>query len=84
MTILLRASLVALSVLAAGPVMAQATDEDEATTTVVEGDTDAVETVTTTEDDDGFDLGWLGLLGLAGLAGLRRRPETVITRTTPR
>ena len=24
-------------------------------------------------DDDGFDFGWLGLLGLAGLAGLRGR-----------
>ncbi|PZO59976.1 MAG: hypothetical protein DCF15_02765 [Phormidesmis priestleyi] len=30
-------------------------------------------TITTTNDDDGFDWGWLGLLGLIGLAGLKGR-----------
>jgi hypothetical protein len=36
----------------------------------------------TTQDDDGFDWGWLGLLGLAGLAGLagRKRNDTTINR----
>jgi hypothetical protein len=32
-----------------------------------------------TEDDDGFDLGWLGLLGLAGLAGLKGRHRDTTT-----
>lgn len=77
-TPLLRASLVALSVLAAGPVLAQATNDTA---------TDAVETVDVADEDNGFDLGWLGLLGLLGLAGLRRRePVAVVTTrsTTPR
>ena len=30
---------------------------------------------TTTDDDGGFDAGWLGLLGLFGLMGLKRRRE---------
>ena len=98
-TSFLRASLVALGVLAAGPVLAQATTdgaaatttegdttttvvEGEATTTTVDGGTEAVEAVTTAEDD-GFDWGWLGLLGLLGLAGLGgRRRETVIAHPT--
>jgi hypothetical protein len=35
------------------------------------------------EQDNGFDWGWLGLLGLGGLAGLagRKRPEEVRYRT---
>ena len=33
-----------------------------------------------TDDDDGFDPGWLGLLGLLGLAGLRRRREEPVVR----
>jgi MYXO-CTERM domain-containing protein len=37
------------------------------------------QTTATTEDDDGFDLGWLGLLGLLGLAGLKRRDHPVTT-----
>ena len=28
-----------------------------------------------TNDDGGFDLGWLGLIGLAGLLGLRKRDD---------
>lgn len=68
-TLLLRASVVALTVLAPGFVLAQATGDDNETAAVV------------TEDDDGFNLGWLGLLGLAGLR--RRDPvATVTTRST--
>jgi hypothetical protein len=49
---LLRITAVSLALLAASPVLAQeATDETAA--------------VTTTDEDDGFDLGWLGLLGVA-------------------
>ena len=45
--------------------------------------------MTTDDQDDGMDWGWLGLLGLAGLLGLRRRePEerhidTTTTRARP-
>jgi len=37
--------------------------------------------VVTTDDNDGFDWGWLGLLGLLGLLP-RKRKEVVETRTT--
>ena len=39
------------------------------------GSTASTGTGTATQEDDGFDWGWLGLLGLAGLAGLRRRDD---------
>lgn len=32
---------------------------------------DTAPVATDTDNDDGFDMGWLGLLGLIGLAGLR-------------
>jgi MYXO-CTERM domain-containing protein len=55
-------SAVALTLLATSPVLAQETTQQPAQT----------------EQDDGFDLGWIGLLGLLGLAGLsgRRRDHT--------
>lgn len=37
--------------------------------------------VVTTDDNDGFDWGWLGLLGLLGLLP-RKRKDVVETRTT--
>jgi MYXO-CTERM domain-containing protein len=37
-----------------------------------------------TDDDEGFDLGWLGLLGLIGLAGLRGRHRDDRTTTVHR
>jgi len=33
-----------------------------------------------TEDDNGFDAGWLGLVGLAGLLGLKRRDRDEVKR----
>jgi MYXO-CTERM domain-containing protein len=45
-------------------------------------ETPAAAAETATDDDEGFDLGWLGLIGLAGLAGLARRREPVVHRTT--
>jgi hypothetical protein len=46
------------------PVSAQTNTAPDTTTTTTQQD------VATTENDNGFDWGWLGLLGLAGLAGL--------------
>ena len=43
--------------------------------------TDTTAGVVTTDDNDGFDWGWLGLLGLLGLLP-RKRKEVVETRTT--
>ena len=37
---------------------------------------------TDTDNDGGFDWGWLGLLGLLGLIPRKRKIETVETRTT--
>jgi MYXO-CTERM domain-containing protein len=37
------------------------------------GATTTADTTRTSDDDGGFDPGWIGLLGLAGLAGLMRR-----------
>jgi hypothetical protein len=41
----------------------------------------ATDNAAASDDDDGFDLGWLGLLGLLGLAGLKkhRRDDTTTT-----
>jgi hypothetical protein len=44
--------------------------------------TDTTAGVVNTDDNDGFDWGWLGLLGLLGLLPRKRKDEVVETRTT--
>jgi MYXO-CTERM domain-containing protein len=58
----------------AAPAMAQTQTAPSATT----------DNAAQTDDDDGFDLGWLGLLGLIGLAGLRGRHRHDHTTTVHR
>ena len=52
----------AVALLSGGPALAQTSDP-------------GTYPGTTTDDDDGFNAGWLGLLGLFGLMGLKRRRE---------
>ncbi|HAA30178.1 MAG TPA: hypothetical protein DCE56_23960 [Cyanobacteria bacterium UBA8553] len=61
------------------PAQAQSNPSGDNTTTTTAPRQD----VDSTQQDDGFDWGWLGLLGLAGLAGLagRKRPDEVRYRT---
>jgi MYXO-CTERM domain-containing protein len=56
------------------------------TTTPSTGDNAGTRTerVADTDDDDGFDIGWLGLIGLLGLAGLRRPKHVTPVDTTTR
>jgi MYXO-CTERM domain-containing protein len=42
----------------------------------------ATESSTQTNDEGGFDPGWLGLLGLAGLAGLMKKRDQHTTHVT--
>ena len=44
--------------------------------------TDTTAGVVHTDDNDGFDWGWLGLLGLLGLLPRKRKDTVVETRTT--
>lgn len=44
--------------------------------------TDTTAGVVHTDDNDGFDWGWLGLLGLLGLLPRKRKDDVVETRTT--
>ncbi|NDV88820.1 LPXTG cell wall anchor domain-containing protein [Aurantimonas aggregata] len=47
-------------------------------------DTETVQPITTQNEDDGFDLGWLGLIGLLGLAGLAGRKRNTHIETVNR
>lgn len=69
----LRISAVALTLVASSPALAQQTATEPGATAP-----------TATEQNDGFDWGWLGLLGLLGLAGLSGRRRDHPTTTTRR
>ena len=85
---LFRVTAVTLSLLVASPLLAQEATDDAGAAVETTEDTAVVATdatpVVATQEDDGFDWGWLGLLGLAGLAGLRRRDDHVVHTTTSR
>ena len=70
-------TLVALTLAAASPALAQVTTTNPASPTAANPPARVVE-----HDNDRGNWGWLGLLGLAGLAGLMPRKDRMTDRTT--